>query len=35
MLDARTAPASSWSDTDEFRGEIRHGANDVLARVGK
>jgi dienelactone hydrolase len=35
LLDARTAPASSWSDTDEFRGEIRHGAQGVLAHTGR
>jgi dienelactone hydrolase len=35
MLDAHAAPAASWSDTDEFRGELRHGAKDVLEKVGK
>ena len=35
MLDAHAAPASSWSDTDEFRGEIRRGAQDVIAKAGK
>jgi len=35
MLDAHTAPASSWSDTEQFRGELRHGAQDVLAKTGK
>jgi len=35
MLSAHAAPASSWSDTDEFRGEIRRGAQDVIAKAGK
>jgi dienelactone hydrolase len=35
MLDAHAAPASSWSDTDEFRGEIRDGARKVLEKTGK
>jgi dienelactone hydrolase len=35
MLDAHSEPASSWSDTEPFRGELRSGAQDVLAKVGK
>jgi dienelactone hydrolase len=35
MLASREAPASSWADTDEFRGELRHGAQDVLAKTGR
>jgi dienelactone hydrolase len=35
MLAARAAPASSWSDTDEFRGEIRDGARKVLEKTGR
>jgi tetratricopeptide (TPR) repeat protein len=35
MLDAHAAPASSWSDTEQFRGELRKGAQDVLAKTGR
>jgi dienelactone hydrolase len=35
MLDAHAAPASSWSDTEQFRGELRKGAQDVLAKTGQ
>jgi dienelactone hydrolase len=35
VLDAHSEPASSWSDTNPFRGELRSGANDVLAKTGK
>jgi dienelactone hydrolase len=35
MLGARQAPASTWSDTEEFRGELRRGAQDVIAKAGK
>jgi dienelactone hydrolase len=35
MLNAHTASASSWSDTDEFRGELRDGARKVLEKTGK
>jgi dienelactone hydrolase len=35
MLDAHAEPASTWSDTQEFRGELRRGAQDVLAKAGK
>jgi Flp pilus assembly protein TadD len=35
MLDAHAAPASSWSDTDQFRGELRRGAKDVIEKAGK
>jgi dienelactone hydrolase len=34
MLDAHKAPASSWSDTEEFRGELRRGAHEVLQKAG-
>ncbi|HKE44135.1 MAG TPA: SUMF1/EgtB/PvdO family nonheme iron enzyme [Steroidobacteraceae bacterium] len=33
LLDARTVPASSWSDTEPRRGEIRQGAQDVLDKL--
>jgi tetratricopeptide (TPR) repeat protein len=35
MLASRQAPASSWSDTDEFRGELVHGAQTVLEKTGR
>ena len=35
MLDSHAAPASSWSDTEQFRGEIRRGAQDVLSKTGQ
>jgi tetratricopeptide (TPR) repeat protein len=34
MLDSHTAPLSSWSDTEQRRGEIRSGAQDVLKKLG-
>ena len=34
MLDSHTAPASSWSDTEPRRGEIRSDAQDVLKKAG-
>ena len=34
MLDSHAAPASSWSDTDQRRGEIRSGLLDVLKKLG-
>ena len=34
LLDSRKAPASSWSDTEERRGEIRVGAQQVLKTLG-
>jgi lysophospholipase L1-like esterase/dienelactone hydrolase len=30
LLDSHTAPASSWSDTEERRGVVRNGLQDVL-----
>jgi formylglycine-generating enzyme required for sulfatase activity len=33
LLDSRTAPASSWSDTEERRGEVRSGLEDVLHKA--
>jgi hypothetical protein len=32
-LDSHTAPASSWTDTEQYRGEIRRGAQDVLKQL--
>jgi dienelactone hydrolase/uncharacterized damage-inducible protein DinB len=33
MLDSHTAPLSSWSDTEQRRGEIRSGLHDVLKKL--
>jgi len=33
LLDAHTVPASSWSDSEPRRGEVRHDAQDVLAKA--
>jgi tetratricopeptide (TPR) repeat protein len=33
MLDSHAAPASSWSDTEQRRGEIRSGVQDVLKNL--
>jgi dienelactone hydrolase len=33
LLDSHTAPASSWTDTEQYRGEIRSGAQDVLKKL--
>ncbi len=35
MLNARAAPASSWSDTEQFRGELVRGAQMVLEKTGR
>ena len=35
LLDSHAAPASSWSDTPERRGEIRSGLQDVLKKLGE
>ena len=35
LLDSHTVPASSWSDTEQRRGEIRVGAEQVLKKVGQ
>jgi len=34
LLDSHTAPASSWSDTEQRRGEIRGDAEQVLKKLG-
>lgn len=33
LLDSHALPASSWTDTDEYRGEIRKGAQRVLEKI--
>jgi dienelactone hydrolase len=33
ILDSHTVPASSWTDTEQYRGEIRSGAQDVLKKL--
>jgi len=34
LLDSHAAPASSWSDADQQRGEIRRGAQKILRQLG-
>jgi len=33
LLDSHNLPASSWTDTEQYRGEIRRGAEDVLKKL--
>jgi len=33
LLDAHAVPASSWSDSEPYRGEIRRGAQKVLDKL--
>ena len=33
LLDSHTAPASSWTDTEPYRGEIRDGAQEVVKKL--
>jgi dienelactone hydrolase len=33
LLNSRSAPASSWSDTEPRRGRIRHGAEQILKKL--
>jgi hypothetical protein len=33
ILDAHTVPATSWTDTEQYRGEIRSDAQDVLKKL--
>jgi dienelactone hydrolase len=33
IVDSHTVPASSWTDTEQYRGEIRRGAQDVLKKL--
>ena len=35
LLDSHTAPLSSWSDTEQRRGEIRRGIRDTLTKIGE
>jgi len=35
LLDSHAAPASSWSDTEQRRGEIRHDLEDVLKKTAQ
>ena len=35
ILDAHTVPASSWTDTDEYRGEIRRSAQKTLKQLSE
>src|SRR6266566_6573208 len=35
ILDAHTVPASSWTDTDEYRGEIRRSAQQTLKKLNE
>jgi len=35
LLDSHTGPASSWSDTEQRRGEIRHDAENVLKKLSQ
>ncbi len=35
ILDAHTVPASSWTDTEEYRGEIRRSAQKTLKKLNE
>jgi dienelactone hydrolase len=35
LLDSHSVPASSWTDTEPYRGEIRRGAEDTLKKLGE
>jgi hypothetical protein len=35
LLDSHTAPASSWTDTEQYRGEIRRSAQQTLKKLGE
>jgi dienelactone hydrolase len=35
ILDARAGPASSWTDTEEYRGEIRSDAQKILKQLAE
>src|SRR5437868_6142734 len=35
LLDSHRLPASSWTDTEQYRGEIRHGAEKILSKLGE
>lgn len=33
LLDAHTVPASSWDETEQFRGEVRRAARQTLTKA--
>jgi len=33
LLDSHRLPASSWTDTEQYRGEIRRGAEKILKQL--
>jgi tetratricopeptide (TPR) repeat protein len=35
LLDSHRLPASSWTDTEQYRGEIRRGAEKTLSKLGE
>jgi hypothetical protein len=35
ILDAHIVPASSWTDTEEYRGEIRRSVQQTLKSLGE
>lgn len=35
MLNSHTAPAASWSDTEQLRAEIRQGAQQTLKKLNE
>ena len=35
LLDSHAAPLSSWSDTEQRRGEIRRGVQDTLKKLAE
>jgi dienelactone hydrolase len=35
ILDARAGPASSWTDTEQYRGEIRRDAQEILKQLSE
>src|SRR5881398_1359830 len=35
LLDSHRLPASSWTDTEQYRGEIRRSAEKVLSKLGE
>jgi pimeloyl-ACP methyl ester carboxylesterase len=35
ILEAHAGPASSWTDTDEYRGEIRHDVEKILKQLAE
>jgi hypothetical protein len=34
LLDSHAMPASSWEDTEQFRGEVRRAAQRTLSQAG-